>query len=178
MLLYIQDSGLVAFVKHSSKGVTFVTYCAGGPVFNEVGECVGIAFQSLAGSDAENIGYVIPTPVIQHFLTDFRYISPFSLLHHTFQVTRCTAKTASFVCGVCRKACTGKHTHCHARSGLRDVEVSRTCDVWCRCNAHLESCVVYCRCSAEKFTRTVQMQCCMSALDHRFQASSIPELLL
>ena len=45
----------------------------GGPVFNEVGECVGIAFQSLAGSDAENIGYVIPTPVIQHFLTDFRY---------------------------------------------------------------------------------------------------------
>ncbi len=45
----------------------------GGPVFNEVGECVGIAFQSLSGSDAENIGYVIPTPVIQHFLTDFRY---------------------------------------------------------------------------------------------------------
>ena len=34
---------------------------------------MGIAFQSLAGSDAENIGYVIPTPVIQHFLTDFRY---------------------------------------------------------------------------------------------------------
>lgn len=45
---------------------------SGGPVFNEVGECVGIAFQSLSGSDAENIGYVIPTPVIQHFLTDFR----------------------------------------------------------------------------------------------------------
>lgn len=44
----------------------------GGPVFNEVGECVGIAFQSLSSSDAENIGYVIPTPVIQHFLTDFR----------------------------------------------------------------------------------------------------------
>lgn len=45
---------------------------SGGPVFNEVGECVGIAFQSLAGGDAENIGYVIPTPVIQHFLSDFR----------------------------------------------------------------------------------------------------------
>lgn len=45
---------------------------SGGPVFNEVGECVGIAFQSLSSSDAENIGYVIPTPVIQHFLTDFR----------------------------------------------------------------------------------------------------------
>ncbi len=32
---------------------------------------VGIAFQSYAGSDAENIGYVIPTPVINHFLDDY-----------------------------------------------------------------------------------------------------------
>lgn len=45
---------------------------AGGPVFNEIGQCVGIAFQSMAGSDAENIGYVIPTPVINHFLTDYQ----------------------------------------------------------------------------------------------------------
>lgn len=67
-------------------------------MFNEVGECVGIAFQSLAGSDAENIGYVIPTPVIQHFLTDFRYTTQFSLLRHMFPFTRCTAKVASFVC--------------------------------------------------------------------------------
>ena len=29
---------------------------SGGPVFNELGEVVGIAFQSYAGSDAENIG--------------------------------------------------------------------------------------------------------------------------
>ena len=29
---------------------------SGGPVFNEYGECVGIAFQSYAGSEAENIG--------------------------------------------------------------------------------------------------------------------------
>ncbi|PRW56735.1 Protease Do-like 9 isoform A [Chlorella sorokiniana] len=45
---------------------------SGGPVFNELGEVVGIAFQSYAGSDAENIGYVIPTPVIAHFLEDYR----------------------------------------------------------------------------------------------------------
>lgn len=45
---------------------------SGGPVFNEGGQCVGIAFQSYAGSDAENIGYVIPTPVINHFLDDFK----------------------------------------------------------------------------------------------------------
>jgi S1-C subfamily serine protease len=44
---------------------------SGGPVFSEHGDCIGIAFQSYAGSDAENIGYVIPTPVIQHFLQDY-----------------------------------------------------------------------------------------------------------
>uniref|UniRef100_A0A061SEI7 Protease do-like 9-like n=1 Tax=Tetraselmis sp. GSL018 TaxID=582737 RepID=A0A061SEI7_9CHLO len=44
---------------------------SGGPAFNESGECVGIAFQSLKHDDAENIGYVIPTPVIKHFITDF-----------------------------------------------------------------------------------------------------------
>ncbi|KAG2483061.1 hypothetical protein HYH03_018044 [Edaphochlamys debaryana] len=44
---------------------------SGGPAFNEAGECVGIAFQSLKHEDAENIGYIIPTPVIDHFLTDY-----------------------------------------------------------------------------------------------------------
>jgi hypothetical protein len=32
---------------------------------------VGIAFQALKQDDAENIGYIIPTPVINHFLTDY-----------------------------------------------------------------------------------------------------------
>lgn len=50
----------------------FVPHATGGPVFNQAGECVGIAFQSLASGDAENIGYVIPTPVIDHFLTDYQ----------------------------------------------------------------------------------------------------------
>lgn len=45
---------------------------SGGPVFNSRGQCCGIAFQSLVGDDAENIGYVIPPPVIQHFLEDFK----------------------------------------------------------------------------------------------------------
>jgi len=44
---------------------------SGGPVFNETQECVGIAFQSMRGDDAENIGYVIPTPVLEHFLVDY-----------------------------------------------------------------------------------------------------------
>jgi len=44
---------------------------SGGPAFNADGECVGAAFQSLKHDDAENIGYVIPTPVIVHFLKDY-----------------------------------------------------------------------------------------------------------
>ncbi len=48
---------------------------SGGPAFNDRGECVGIAFQSLKHEDAENIGYVIPTPVITHFITDYYDVS-------------------------------------------------------------------------------------------------------
>ncbi|KAL2321871.1 hypothetical protein Fmac_026250 [Flemingia macrophylla] len=44
---------------------------SGGPAFNEKGNCVGIAFQSLKHEDVENIGYVIPTPVIMHFIQDY-----------------------------------------------------------------------------------------------------------
>ncbi|GAA0184038.1 hypothetical protein LIER_31350 [Lithospermum erythrorhizon] len=44
---------------------------SGGPAFNGNGKCVGIAFQSLKHDDVENIGYVIPTPVISHFIQDF-----------------------------------------------------------------------------------------------------------
>ena len=44
---------------------------SGGPAFNTLDECVGVAFQSLKHEDAENIGYVIPTPVIDHFITDY-----------------------------------------------------------------------------------------------------------
>jgi len=40
---------------------------SGGPVMQE-GKIVGIAFQAMA--DSSNIGYMIPTPVIQHFLKD------------------------------------------------------------------------------------------------------------
>ncbi|WVZ73712.1 hypothetical protein U9M48_021991 [Paspalum notatum var. saurae] len=45
---------------------------SGGPAFNDRGTCVGIAFQSLKHEDAENIGYVIPTPVITHFIEDYK----------------------------------------------------------------------------------------------------------
>ena len=41
---------------------------SGGPVFNDRGEVIGVAFQSLAESDIENIGYVVPVSVIKNFL--------------------------------------------------------------------------------------------------------------
>lgn len=41
---------------------------SGGPVINESGKIVGIAFQGL--SQAQNVGYIIPVPVIRHFLKD------------------------------------------------------------------------------------------------------------
>ncbi|XP_022862937.1 protease Do-like 9 [Olea europaea var. sylvestris] len=44
---------------------------SGGPALNDKGKCVGIAFQSLKHEDVENIGYVIPTPVIMHFIQDY-----------------------------------------------------------------------------------------------------------
>lgn len=43
---------------------------SGGPAFNAEGDCVGIAFQSLKTEAAENVGYVVPVPVIRHFLLD------------------------------------------------------------------------------------------------------------
>ncbi|XP_050236501.1 protease Do-like 2, chloroplastic isoform X2 [Mercurialis annua] len=44
---------------------------SGGPAFNEQGECIGVAFQVYRSEEAENIGYVIPTTVVSHFLDDY-----------------------------------------------------------------------------------------------------------
>lgn len=44
---------------------------SGGPAFNKDGDCVGIAFQTYSHGSTENIGYVIPTTVISHFLRDY-----------------------------------------------------------------------------------------------------------
>jgi len=43
---------------------------SGGPVFDQEGKIVGIAMQSL--SSADNIGYLVPTPIIKHFLDDIK----------------------------------------------------------------------------------------------------------
>jgi len=43
---------------------------SGGPVFDQEGNIIGIAMQSL--SSADNIGYLVPTPIIKHFLDDIK----------------------------------------------------------------------------------------------------------
>ena len=42
---------------------------SGGPVMQE-GEVVGVAFQGYSGAVAQNVGYMIPTPVVLRFLKD------------------------------------------------------------------------------------------------------------
>ncbi len=42
---------------------------SGGPVLQD-GKVVGVAFQGYSGDVAQNVGYMIPTPVVRHFLKD------------------------------------------------------------------------------------------------------------
>ena len=42
---------------------------SGGPVLQD-GKVVGVAFQGYSGDVAQNVGYMIATPVLQHFLQD------------------------------------------------------------------------------------------------------------
>lgn len=44
---------------------------SGGPVLQD-GKVVGVAFQGYSGDVAQNVGYMIPTPVIKHFLADIK----------------------------------------------------------------------------------------------------------
>ncbi len=44
---------------------------SGGPVMQD-GKVVGVAFQGYGGSVAQNVGYMIPTPVIRRFLDDIK----------------------------------------------------------------------------------------------------------
>ncbi|KXS13562.1 trypsin-like serine protease [Gonapodya prolifera JEL478] len=43
---------------------------SGGPVFDSQKQFVGIAFQGLRDAEVEGVGYIIPVPVVHHFLRD------------------------------------------------------------------------------------------------------------
>eukprot|EP00929_Paragymnodinium_shiwhaense_P044014 TRINITY_DN22582_c0_g1_i1.p1 TRINITY_DN22582_c0_g1~~TRINITY_DN22582_c0_g1_i1.p1 ORF type:complete len:569 (+),score=108.25 TRINITY_DN22582_c0_g1_i1:183-1889(+) len=52
---------------------------SGGPAVDKYGSIVGVAFEALGQeSDAENIGYIIPVPVLTHFLEDYARNGTFS----------------------------------------------------------------------------------------------------
>jgi S1-C subfamily serine protease len=67
---------------------------SGGPVLDQDGNVIGAAFQSLSDEDVENIGYVVPVNVINHFLEDVerhgRYVFCYTIVLPFF-----------LVCGVC-----------------------------------------------------------------------------
>ncbi len=44
---------------------------SGGPVL-QGGKVVGVAFQGYSGDVAQNVGYMIPIPVVEHFLADIK----------------------------------------------------------------------------------------------------------
>ena len=44
---------------------------SGGPALNAQGALVGVAFQALRDGESENIGYIIPSEIVLHFLEDF-----------------------------------------------------------------------------------------------------------
>ena len=61
---------------------------SGGPVLQD-SKVVGVAFQGYSGDVAQNVGYMIPTPVIQRFLQDIadgRYDRYMALLLNTFNL--------------------------------------------------------------------------------------------
>ena len=63
-------SCLVRHIFHMSEYVLDCKRCLQQVLMSQGnGECVGIAFQSMNADEAENIGYVIPSLVVTHFLS-------------------------------------------------------------------------------------------------------------
>ena len=73
--------GIVSRIEHSKYTLTTEKFLigqtdaainpgnSGGPVISK-GKIVGVAFSGLLGAD--NIGYFIPTPIVEHFLNDIK----------------------------------------------------------------------------------------------------------
>lgn len=69
---------------------------SGGPVMQD-GKVVGVAFQGYSGDVAQNVGYMIPTPVILRFLTDIadgKYDKYMDLSISTFNLQNPAMRTA------------------------------------------------------------------------------------
>ena len=78
----------IEYVRYSHSGLTNLAVQvdgainsgnSGGPVLDQDANLVGVTFQNLM--DAENIGYVIPVPVIHHFLDSLSRPEPRGACH-------------------------------------------------------------------------------------------------
>ena len=87
------------YITHEQIDAAVNSGNSGGPAFNDKGKCVGIAFQSLKHEDAENIGYVIPTPVIKHFIEDYEKSGEYTgIFLFCFCIQSIFLRHASMVC--------------------------------------------------------------------------------
>ncbi|MGB5156537.1 S1C family serine protease [Desulfobacterium sp. N47] len=76
--------GVVSRIEHTkySHSSTYLLICqidaainsgnSGGPVFNKDNKIIGVAFQGFLNGRYDNIGYMIPAPVIKHFFEDIK----------------------------------------------------------------------------------------------------------
>jgi len=101
---------------------------SGGPAFglgSDGHECVGIAFQSLKDGQTENIGYIIPTEVAQHFLTDVSRGSYTGFCETGLELQRCENPSLRAHAGLKPKSSGLLVKMVHPTSGAATVDVRR-----------------------------------------------------
>ena len=69
---------------------------SGGPVLQD-GKVVGVAFQGYSGEVAQNVGYMIPMPVIRRFLKDvedghYDSYMDLTISYHPLTIPRCARR--------------------------------------------------------------------------------------
>ena len=99
---------------------------SGGPAFGgEDHECVGIAFQSLKDGQTENIGYIIPTEVADHFLTDVKQGHYKGFVELGLELQRCENPTLRVHAGLKPKQSGLLVKMVHPTSGAAESDVRR-----------------------------------------------------
>ena len=99
---------------------------SGGPAFGgDNHECVGIAFQSLKDGQTENIGYIIPTEVANHFLTDVARGAYTGFVELGLELQRLENPSLRQLAGMKPKTSGLLVKVVHPTSGARDADIRR-----------------------------------------------------
>jgi len=92
---------------------------SGGPAMSDDGLCLGVAFEKVTSSDVDNVGYVIPTEVVRHFLDDTNLLG---VGYAGFQYQPLEAATARMACGLPEDEQRGVRVrHVDAAADAKDV---------------------------------------------------------